>query len=343
MALPKSTIVMAVLTCVPFGIAVRDHFSEKEGRGYDSGDEDDDFDEADIDLESLERESKAARDEYEAERRREQERVAERKAGLADLANLLFGNEPASLGRPFGAIKLGMTDAELDKQEDTVVVVRAFADPYDIGVTFHADSGVLDGITLESNGSTESGEQLCEVLGETLDTRWPEHARVRGTTVWVGKGQRVELSGSYDCKVEIHQAVAPAAWIAKSGSVVPVAMIGKPHAELVKSLSPQRVDLSDAEYSISWKGPGLGAGTGATALDAFIRNGKVVAITAAVNIDDTTFAALERQLEAAFGPAKERDGEPVWGSKVPVTITVAGDYDGPATHVVTVGTIPSEE
>lgn len=338
MGLQKSTIVMAVLTCVPFGLAARDLVTDKDTAGY-RGDKDEDYDSDEIDSEELERYAKEQEAANAAERAREERRAEERKAKLASALDMLFGREPASLGPVYGAVKLDMTDVELDKLEHAAQAVRAAAELADIDVTFHAEDSILESITLES---TADGEELCEVLGDKLDTRWPEHAEVGRASVWTGPTQRVEVSGTWDCKAEIRRTATPAAWIAKKGSVVPFAMIGKSTSELLKSLEPKRADLGEENY-IQWMAPGLGVGLGPTRIAAEIEKGKVVGITALVNVDDATFAELEKQLDAAFGPAKERDGEPVWGTKVPVRITVSNDPDGPTSHVISIGKMPSEE
>lgn len=333
MRIPRSTIVMAVLTCIPFGLAVRDFATGKAQIEHtDDGDEDEDY--PDDSLERYQREMEAQR----AEEEREEKRSEERKAKLKGELGSLLGKTPASLGTTFGSIKPGMTDSELAKHDDATTALRQIGRDLNLSIAFDDAEGILQYVEITPREGASDVDDICEVLSEHLDATWSEPERSSDTSIWTdaATGVRAEFSHDYSCVLTFRRYVEPEKWIAKQGGVIPTGAIGQPHAKLVKSLEPQRLDLSEAEWSVAWIAPGLGNGTSPTSMTAYITNGKVVAVTARA---DTTFATYEKvqaHMEALYGePKTDDEGGLVWTKKPRLGLSY---IDG--TTVVSVGVLP---
>lgn len=334
MRIPRSTIVMAVLTCIPFGFAIRDYVNGKDKLGFKDDDgysyDDDDNDAA---YESYRAEVAAREEAYE----REEARQEERKAQFVAAFDKLLGDSPATLGPAFGSIKPGITDTQLGKADETTTALRKLAREHNLMIAYDDSDGILHDVTITP---TDDGRLSCDTLRDYLDEKWSDDRfRAASATVWIDRagGGRAELVAEYGCSLTFRRAVPVAEWIANKGGVVPVEAIGQPTAKLVKSLEPQRLDLSDAEYELAWTGPGLGIGTGGTDLKAHIARGKVVALTARTSISADMKDDLVKHLDRVFGRSTEDDdGNNVW--KKPRMILVSG-YDS---FELTIGTIPEE-
>src|SRR5258706_9305274 len=107
MRIPNSTIVMGLVTCVPFGLAIRDTVLHKDLSSR--------FDELSSYASSVEREQ-----EYETRMAREEsertEREAVNKFKIDAARKALFGAEPAHLGVMFSGVALGIpTDVAMQR------------------------------------------------------------------------------------------------------------------------------------------------------------------------------------------------------------------------------------
>src|SRR5262245_53629585 len=99
MAVSTSTIVFALITCVPFGLAIRDTVGDRgDHRSHLLASSDD---ELDPDLEDLERLEQRTRERIAREAEAEASAQAEKAAQQAQLRRL-YGDEPATLGPALG-------------------------------------------------------------------------------------------------------------------------------------------------------------------------------------------------------------------------------------------------
>ncbi|MDX2088556.1 MAG: hypothetical protein SFX73_11940 [Kofleriaceae bacterium] len=333
MRIPRSTIVMAVLTCIPFGLAIRDYVSGKDTRPTLSEDA----------VDVVDSDSVKDYEEYERERReqdaREEARLEERKKELKGALATLLGKQVANPGTAFGSIKPGITDSELAKDDQHTTELRKLT--RDVGLSLELDdsTGILTTIMLSPRDSASDSDTICEVLTASVEN-WPGAEEIDDVQVWIDPttGMRAEYTHGYDtCALVFRRYVPADKWFAKKDGLVPVAMIGQPVAKLVRSLEPQRVDLSNAEYEIAWTAPGLGNGYNATSFLAYIAKGKVAAVSARTYVPYETHEQVQAQLVKAYGEPKEDDeGALVW--KKPALQLTYGDS---TTHLL-VGTVPEE-
>jgi hypothetical protein len=332
MRIPRSTLVMAVLTCVPFGLAVRDYVQGSDNVERDS-DDDSDSDYDGEDLARYQREMEAERAEEAREEARQAERTKKLKLGLESL----IGKAPGTLGTAFGKISPGMTDSELAKHDDAIASLRSLTRGIDLYVAYDDAEGLLQYVEVTPRDGASGTDEICNAISEQLEATWSAAESSGETSVWrdAATGVRAELSHNYSCSLTFRRYVEPEQWIAKQGGVIPTAAVGQPHAKLVKSLEPQRVDLGDAEYYISWIAPGLGSGTSPTSMTAYITNGKVTAVVAKADTTFATYEKLQAHMEALYGAGKEDDeGALVWMKKPRVALSY---IDG--STVVSIGTL----
>lgn len=311
MRIPPSTVVMAMVTMVPFGLAIRDVAKGDDHR-----------------LTADERETAKILAESEAyEREREAEaRMEELTAGaLRDtrtrLLPSLFGAEPASLGPAFGALRLGMP---LEQIQDALGPLRELLLPTEIGFTPDYAHGVLTGVEFDlTRGGTDDPDR-CTTVAELLGTRWGDAATSEHLRVWrhPTTGVRAILDDAEGCSYTIEPSVAPAAWIDARArtAVVPLSVVGQRIDKLLELLPPDAEREGD---TFTWSGPGLGAGRGQTALAALVVDGKVAALEATASVvDDAGHDALVAHLTAQLGtPTQEPDNALHWSKRPGLRLT----------------------
>ena len=331
MALPTSTIVMAVLTCIPFGLAIRDTVTGKTTAHRDVDDDSDDS------------ESEYNAEYAAAEARREAEEAATarldqvRQEQLRTARRTLFGAEVATLGTGFRSITLGMPEADLRSEEITALEIAASVD-VDL-LTY--DKVAWIAIKPQRSATGDESSELCSTLGEELQDAWG-----RGQTddserrYWVNAatGTRASLD-SEDCELRFERFVAPTAWVTKTRtSIVPIWLVGQSIAKLRQHLAG-RTEFEDADTSARWLGLGVGAGSGEARFEAFLAKGKVVALTASADTLDATYEEVIAQLTALYGRPLEDDDGTYWKSRPMIRIDT---HDG-AGVAITVGQIPVED
>ena len=304
MRLPTSTVVMALLASVPFGLAIRDTLRAKPTPEVDQypGDEDGDG----AAQAELETEREAAREAA------EQQAQAARKAALSEL----LGAEPATLGPAFGAIQLGERDhAVMDR-----VLARVDAAPtlYGYAVAFRG-ADQLRGIEIKPSGGDL--DAACEDLQARLSEVWGDgqyDAGVEGTH-WANaaRGQRATLSDAGTCTVTIETFVPVDSYLSKAAtSTIPLWAIGSPAKKLIDSVP----GAEHADDTLTWETAGVGVGLGTTRLTARIVRGKVTSIAASTETSPATSDALTEQLRTLYGDPHDDDGRLVWSKKPAITL-----------------------
>ncbi|MFN0253102.1 MAG: hypothetical protein ACKV2T_39885 [Kofleriaceae bacterium] len=310
MALHTSTIVLAVITAVPFGLAIKDTVQGKTPYGSLMGDVDEDS------------ESLAS---YEAAQREYEEREAKEQKEREDAVSSLVSAEPGQLQLAgFGLrrdVKLGRHDQELLELNSAAVFSP-----------LRAPDGTLRSLTI-AFPQYGRGEGFCSLLSEKLEERWGSPPRTYGdsatrrhyTTGVTTPPQRVtfiEPDGSDRCMLVLEEHVLPADFVNKSPtSTVPLWAIGAPAAKLVEQLGDDA--FSDATQ-IRWTATGVGAGLGTTELYARVVKGKIVTVTAKFMAGSSD--TLVEHLNATYGEPTET--EPLQWKSAKISLTVVDESAG---------------
>lgn len=310
MAIPKSTIVMAVVVCVPFGFAVRSSL------------EADDEEKAIAELEKFGDDQARKAEAEERERAAAEALDDEKRKQLATEAlRELYGAEPATFGSAFDGIKLGGPDVSSEQ--------RARLTELEDKIGFSIDGQVLGGklvaVTAISEDCTTLEGQLIRVWGEGENNEMEDRHWVHPI-----QQQRATLAheGDDECWLLFEPYATVDQWFNKTRtSVVPLWALGKTRDNLVKMLA-ERVE-SDENNEISWQAPGLGHGAGATHLTAAHENGKIIRVVAMTDAVALTVSDLTEHLTKLHGPPAE-DEPLTWSRKPPIkleTSETSGDYD----------------
>ena len=315
-----STIVMGLLTCVPFGLAIRDTVTgDNGGSGARAAYDDETYDDHESSA-AFEARMRALEEAEAEEERLEEAARAERAQQLVSL----YGAEPASLGPAFAGIRLGVNEAELDG--------AALAGLYRTGrstgtkIDLEAVTGIVHRIVIDpALGASEDDEEaLCEALDQRLRTAWGEGTERDERRQWAHplSGQRATLITDPSCRYVVERYAPVTAWLGKDkAAVVPVWAIGQPAQRLLDVLGDRAQVDDDA---IMWRGPGLDGGLGDTTLTAYTERGKVVTLEAG---SDGVPSALARQLTTTYGEPVDADDEVArWKGKPPISLQVAGGY-----------------
>lgn len=301
MRISASTIVMAGLVCVPFGLAIRDTIRGPAAPAFDRGDDDDDSAESPDELaryEAEEAERAAAR--HAQEERDEQAR----KAALSEL----LGAEPATLGGAFGKLHLGepnqlvieQASQRFQRDEPTRGYIVQLVGEHGLdAIQIWPDSGD------SGAGCTDLDARLTEVWGVY---EYDEHESSR---VWLNRalGQRAVFVRNGMCAVTIEPYVDAARFVSKTrDSIVPLDAIGRPLAAL-----QARYPFGNLEGdALTWTSPGIGVGAGKTTLTALTTSGKVTSISASTQMSSATRDAVVESLRALYGVPTDDNGMLVW-------------------------------
>ncbi len=338
MKVPKSTYVMGVVVLGLFGLAIAKSAGGKDRHQGDDeseygDDDDDDFDDDDDDGDGEDSAESIAEYEREQAMRKTAELEAERELEkLFSEMTSAYGAEAASMGTLFTGITFGGDRAALaDEVQDRLARFRR---------TTHSEltlgqqsSPTVDRIELKphSEGEDELREQVCDKLSSLLGDTWGSGVRETSTEtrIWLNPTTHIRatfLSEYGGCALTFSGYAAPESWINRTPtSVIPVAMIGQPAAKLVAA-----VKSPIENETITWTGPGLGAGTQPTQLMASVVRGKVAMITVSTMSVEETRLALAEHLTATFGKPKTTTDDSgnestTWNSKPPVVLVDDGE------------------
>jgi len=321
MAVSTSTIVFAVATCIPFGLAVRDTVQKRSP-----------LDELRSSEAAIDAETEARRARMRAEQAAEDaEREVQHQHRQLMLVDLV-GREVATLGSSFEGITIGMTAADLNDQRH---VIDRLQDETGASIRCDADDTMLHGITVTP------AQDTCDFVSLRLDRLWGAGHVAGGFTYWHTADGSVRASFESEptgCVLRYDQAVTVDAWLdKKAGSVVPVALVGKSPKALIGDIMSRRTAdrVDQGEVNVMWFDAGVGNGVGRTQLSAVIRGGKVAWIEARAEMDVATTDAVQARLTALYGkPTGDELLE--WAARPRITLAL-----GRGTNVVlTVGTLP---
>lgn len=334
MALPKSTILFGVVTCVPFALAIVETAKGKGGSSYSKP--------APQAVEPMD--DDAAMEALMAAHAREeaQQAEAQRKADaeVAIRMRAFHGTVAASLGPALPGFSLGMTAEAYEARH------AELEEPDHIGFELEGEQ-TLHTITIVPYFGGIATEP-CDAVGTQLSTKWGAGAAIVSGRSWVdpiARQRAVFRSRAEGCELRFERYAPAAAWIDRSrGSVVPVWAIGRKLEELQAHLDSRPTvdgnpDANPDEGELAWSDVGLGvAGEGRTQLSARAVNGRIAWIEAGVAIGTgaTADGELIAQLNKLFGKGSTDEGPMQWKrSKPPVALESTST---PGKLWITVGT-----
>lgn len=280
MPVPTSSLIFALAAAVPFGLAIKDTVTGKYDLPQPIFDENSGAlveEDGDEELRSQALEEYRQRRNLE-EAQREVELATERAAQKKELEGV-FGVEIATIGSRFDHLKLGEPKSTTD--------LSALYPGHDVAL-------LDDGINTHTLFiRVDSDSAVCDLLDEALADAWGTSKGESYHKVWVNQaiGQRAILESSSHCTLTFEKIAPIESWLAKTpASLVPMAMIGRPAKQLRDALGARVSVLQEggANDPFSWVAPGLGTGSGTTAITAYVKAGRVVGLLASTTIDDAT-------------------------------------------------------
>lgn len=333
-AVPLPTIVLAILTSVPFGLAIRDtatgkYTLEDHERRLDHGDDDGADDGDDVEDEDY-REVASRRAAEEVAHRAavaEQEALEEEARQERDrLVKSLYGAEVATLGSAFEAIELGgpIGSGAVRSTDELDLMLL------DDGLTTHTLF-----IKLQRDPDREDGDLMCGALTRQLREAWGTPKKLGTTTIW--SNPHTSIRAVLDigaCELRYEKVTDVATWISKSeSSLVPMWAVGKPAARLIEALGERTSSTADDDQ-ITWTVRGIGVGSGPTQMIADVRGGKIVSVVASVQTDLTTQEHVVTRISEITGAAVGDDL--IWPTSPKITM-----QQGARQMFVTIGTPPA--
>lgn len=265
-----SLIVMPVLVCVPFGLAIRATTNrvtpEEQAAGL-----------------RVRMQIREAADESRA--------IAIRAEAIASL-HQIYGAKPAQLGELFEGLALGMPRSAVD--ETRLLAYRY--EPMTIAAVSEYD--VVARIEISPHGD----DDLCHELHVQLAAAWgkPLHDH------WLDPATHQRASrGEHPC-VTFAKYTPLAEWI---GDHKPewLALVGTSVAKLRQQELVDQADQFDDD-SLVWVRPGLEGSDDPLRFTARVARGTIVGVSVDVRADDDTVTAVFDRLEHALGKAEEVDG-----------------------------------
>ena len=328
MPLPTFTIVMGVLTCVPFGLAVRETVKGVERPITQQ-------ERIERDLARLQVDREARELEYE---RTEQKLADERAAKHKTVIGMLVGKERASLGAAFDGATLGESEAKVAALGDKLEQMRS---RYELDLFTLGDGQTFQSIFIKPTMRYDEAAEFCATLEQTIEGTWGDgHLDAHDRSIWLdqARGQRAVFDEGNGCELKIEKFAPLASWFSKTQeSIVPLWAIGQPVKRLEALLGAARVTTEESETS--WAGLGIGNGVGATNLRAVAKNGKIVAIQASAETDSVTQDEVYQHISKLMGREPEwQDTSFVWKTKPRLELE-----QGSAQLTLTVGTLPDED
>jgi hypothetical protein len=322
MPLPTSTIVFALVTCVPFGLAIRDTVTGKYQVPEIVLDEDRDSYEGEDEDEMFEEDRRALLEEQ--LRKSDLERTM-----LQNAVNGLIGEGDASLGTTFDGLILGTSPAENAEVESRLDELRY---TNNLEVTLLRDGETVHSISIRPERANR--QAVCDALEQRLDEQWGD-GEERGTDrrVWLDEAsQQRALFDRSGCELRFEKSSSLAQWLDRSeSSLVPMWAIGQPAQKLIDTLGDH---ASVTSFEIEWTVRGIGAGAGTTQITAEVRKNKVVSLFVSVETDPATQQRLVAHINELTGKDPQDDAL-VWKSNPPIEM-----HEGALQMFLTIGKRP---
>ena len=276
--LPASTLVLAAATIIPFGLAIRDTLADTSEETREPYLPDD------VELDDSEATARYAlhRVEQALERQLRAQRIRE-----------LVGREVATPGPLFSSIHLGdpVGTSSVESTEDAQLMLL--------------DDGVY---SLSLSIKLVDRNETCDQLERRVHTTWGTPPSLDKRWIWVGASQRA-VWRSGDCSLTFERISSLQRFVTTE---LPLAAIGKPAQALLDDLGDRANTAADDQ--LTWSIPGIGTGYGVTQMTADVKDGKIVAVTAALHVDLATRNELSEQITHAVGqpPAVPTAGTWSW-------------------------------
>jgi hypothetical protein len=295
MRIPASTIVMSLVACLPFGLAIRDALSDHHGDRVER------LRRGDLELARDEASSDAIRH-RDAVARDTERSVEEERHARDHVVDTLIGERPATMGSLLDGLALG-APADSFQPESTRIAIERALQRAGVNVTFDLDALQLNGVTVSL------AAEPCPI-GRALTARWGP----RADFVWLDAEhhQRAWYDDS-SCAIAFDRYDDAPTWVAK----LPLTAIGAP-ARYFASNPSAEVDGNE----ITWTSPGLGIGHGPTKFLVVVANGKVEKIQVFAHASAATIDDVRKLLTAKLGvqpKAGARDTDARWPSHPPVS------------------------
>lgn len=264
-----SLIVMPVLVCVPFGLAIRETMTrvtpEETAEGI--------------------RARNVIRDEVDVLH------TVQRRSEWTESLHQLYGAKPAQLGPMFDGITLGMPYGAVDESR--------FKKTNDVPISIVVipEYEAVAGIEVRSND-----QELCHELRARVVAAWGPSANEQ----WFDPAthQRATVR-AYQC-LSFAKYTPLAEWI---GDKKPewLALVGTKVDKLRQQETVEQADQFDDD-SLLWQRPPLEGGIEPMRFTARVARGTIVGVTIDVRSDDETITAVFDRLERSLGKAKELEG-----------------------------------
>ncbi len=307
MVIPKSTYVMGAVVAGLFGLAIVKTVSSKSGHHSIKDDAEDSDSDSEDEADDSESSAESARDLADYQRREAERAASEAKtehevSELVIASRKLYGAEAASLGSLFTDLTFGTDQAALPP--GVSARLAAFRSATHSELSFgDATEGPIDRIVIHPHALGESAtrELLCGGIYGLLKDAWGIGVREQNlrNTIWLNPTTHVRatfVNEDDHCMLVFAPYAEPAQWIDRSASsVVPLSILGQPAAKVAAMVKAQVED-----DTMTWSGPGLGAGTEQTHFSATIVGGKVATFTASTTAIEETREALIEHLTAKF-------------------------------------------
>jgi len=321
MPLSTSTIVFAVATCIPFGLAIRDTAAGKQFDSHDSiPPEHASYEPDTSDEHRAFEELMAANDRIRAE---DEAKTLRRTKGALEG---ITGAEPASLGGLFDGIRIGAAPSSVASLRSRFAILQ---DRYGIEIAPLVDSAIY-GFSIRLPRDVEV---LCGALDDQLRDAWGQGRAWDDRRVWVSptSDQRAVLDTRRGCELRFESYVPAEQWIDHTqASLIPMWAIGQPVRKLAEALPGSAASSLEMDWSV----PGVGIGAGTTRVVAQIRSGKVVSVSADLEADLATQDAIIDRITAVVGVEHT---DLVWKTNPPIMARQNGTV-----MVVTIGKRPQD-
>ncbi len=326
MRIPRSVIVMGLVTAVPFGLGIRDTLTKKPAAAEKEWDGLGSFAEG---KSRAERERELAA--YEEEMRREAaEREERSKARLAKLDEL-YGSQPASMGVALDGLELG------GAANPPGHVQRRIDEVNRDGLAWISLDGTttLDAVQVVIHDDYETTD-ACDKLNEALLAAWGHS--VNGVWLDTAKHQRATLTNDDSCELRFERYLEPIDFVAE----LPLSAIGKQADAFAQQLGEAADYDGDRIYR---QLPGVGAAKARTRIEIFTERGRIAGFTATSGADFDSLTAIRDALSARLKakPTQSSDEEnadaAVWewkNGRTPVSLV----QTGVDTFSMTVGKLP---
>lgn len=289
MPLARSTIVFAIATCIPFGLAIRDTVAGKPfGHAAVVADEAEARAEREAAL-SAEREYEYTRNEA-ALAEANRVRALHRMQAVQPISEL-YGARPGTLGKLFDGVTLDGPPSRLDPIADQIAALRVRP-----GIVIQPtdDPKMIDTLFISVD------QDLCSVLDRQLVAAWGAGYEYRDDRIWLTDDgmQRAVFHDRTGCSLEFQRAAPVKTWLNRTAdSLVPLWAIGQPVNKLVATLHDPEV----LDSEVIWFTRGVGSGSGGVRITAQIWDGKVLNLQVQVTLDPKTQELLTQQITSLVG------------------------------------------